>query len=168
MLTNFDIFATAGGPDQAVVEPLPVTANAQGQLVISFSNGAASYPLVSGIELDSGGSIVQAINCGTLAGGTITINPTTFTNQGTLYCQHGETMDVTGSLTVTGQGPGFNVAPGGTLNINGNITVNGSGILSVGQISISGNLEGDLENADDATEANVTMDGNGSSTNSWR
>jgi len=34
--------------------------------------------------VDSGGSIVQAVNCGELAGGTITINPAAFTNQGTI------------------------------------------------------------------------------------
>ena len=40
--------------------------------------------MVNGIEVLSGSTVVQAINCGQLAGGTITINPSTFTNQGTL------------------------------------------------------------------------------------
>ena len=37
VLTNFDIFAAAGGQDQAVVETLPVTANAQGQVTIGLT-----------------------------------------------------------------------------------------------------------------------------------
>ena len=83
--------------DQAVVEPLAATANAQGQLTISFAYGAAGTPLVNGIELDSGGSIVQAIDCGELAGGTITVSPATFTNQGSLQVASTETLAITSS-----------------------------------------------------------------------
>ncbi len=82
-----------------MVESLPVTANAQGQVMISFSYGAAGYPLVNGIELDSGGTIVQAINCGELAGGTITVNPGTFTNQGTLEGRRTARRSNIGGLT---------------------------------------------------------------------
>jgi hypothetical protein len=41
VLTNFDVFATAGGEFKAVVEQFPATANALGQIVISFSSTAS-------------------------------------------------------------------------------------------------------------------------------
>jgi hypothetical protein len=116
MLTNFDIFATAGGKDKAVVEPLSVTANSQGQLVVAFSSGAASVPLVNGIEVDSGGSLVQAVDCGELAGGTISISPGTFTNNGSLSVSNGE------SLTISGMTPNAGVIAAG---IGSKITVSG-------------------------------------------
>jgi large repetitive protein len=58
MLSNFDIFATAGGQNIAVVEPFTVTANSSGQIVIAFTNGAHDNPQVNGIEvLTNGGSM---------------------------------------------------------------------------------------------------------------
>jgi len=49
-LTNFDIYATAGGQNKAVVEQFTTTANSSGQIVITYTNvsgGAKS----SGIEI---------------------------------------------------------------------------------------------------------------------
>ena len=127
LLTNFDIFATAGAADQAVVQSLPVTTNAQGQLIINFSQGAAGEAMVNGIELDAGSSVVQAINCGELAGGTIAVDDlATFTDQGSLQVINGEVLS-TGSLSV-----------------------NGSEVLAVSATStliVSGNLLGDTQNA---------------------
>jgi RHS repeat-associated protein len=120
-LTNFDIFAAAG-QDKAVVESLPVTADSQGQLTIGFSQGSAGYPLVNGIEVDSGGSVVQAINCGELAGGTINVELGTFTDQGTLQVASGEVLS-TGSLTVNGSGL-LAVSPASTLKVSGNLLGN--------------------------------------------
>ena len=97
VLTNFDVFAAAGGENKAVVKSLTATANAQGDLVITFAYGAAGTPFVNGIDVDSGSTIVQAINCGELAGGTITVDPTTFTNQGTLKAQNGDTLSIGGA-----------------------------------------------------------------------
>jgi len=51
VLTNFDIFAAAGGSFRANVQSFTATANASGQIVIAFTNGAADMPLVSGIEI---------------------------------------------------------------------------------------------------------------------
>ena len=87
VLTNFDILPTAGGKDKAVVEAFTATADGNGQITVNFSRGRRTGPLVNGIEVLSGSTVVQAINCGLLAGGTITINPSTFTNQGTLAGQ---------------------------------------------------------------------------------
>ncbi len=50
VLTNFDVAATAGGKNKAVVESFTTTA-ANGQVVISFTNGAINQPEVNGIEV---------------------------------------------------------------------------------------------------------------------
>jgi fibronectin type 3 domain-containing protein len=51
VLTNFDIFATAGAAYTAVVENYTATANSSGQIVIVFSAGAKDQPMVEGIEV---------------------------------------------------------------------------------------------------------------------
>jgi hypothetical protein len=51
VLSNFDIFAAAGGTKKAVVREFTGVANANGQIVIGFSQGAADNPVVSGIEI---------------------------------------------------------------------------------------------------------------------
>jgi trimeric autotransporter adhesin len=50
VLSNFDIFATAGA-NKALVEQFTATANSSGQIVISFANGTADQPKSSGIEI---------------------------------------------------------------------------------------------------------------------
>ena len=44
VLTNFDQFAAAGGKDIAVVKTFTTTANSSGQIVVSFTSGAANQP----------------------------------------------------------------------------------------------------------------------------
>ena len=51
VLTNFDILAAAGGPDKALVETFPVKADANGNVTVSFTNGSANSPKLSGLEL---------------------------------------------------------------------------------------------------------------------
>jgi fibronectin type 3 domain-containing protein len=58
VLTNFDILATAGGPDIAVVEPFTVNANSSGQIIIAFTSGTADLPKINGIEILSSGSMM--------------------------------------------------------------------------------------------------------------
>ena len=50
VLTNFDIFATAGAQNKAVIEQFTVNANSSGQYVIQFTN-VKDNALVSGIEI---------------------------------------------------------------------------------------------------------------------
>ena len=50
VLTNFDIFAAAGGQDIAIVEQFAATANAQSQIVIQFTT-VADNAAVNGIEI---------------------------------------------------------------------------------------------------------------------
>ena len=51
VLTNFDIYATAGAKNTAVVEQYATTANSSGDIVIAFTNGTVDQPMVNGIEV---------------------------------------------------------------------------------------------------------------------
>ena len=50
VLTNFDVFATAGAKNKAVIEQFTVNANSSGQYVIQFTS-VVNQSLVSGIEV---------------------------------------------------------------------------------------------------------------------
>jgi hypothetical protein len=52
VLTNFDVYATAGAQFRAVQQSFTTTANSSGQLVIQFATGAVQSPMVSGIAID--------------------------------------------------------------------------------------------------------------------
>jgi hypothetical protein len=48
----------------------------------------------------SGGTVVEAINCGQLSGGTITIGPNSFSNEGTLQASDGGTLEIRSSVAI--------------------------------------------------------------------
>ena len=56
VLTNFDIYAAAGGQNVAVAEEFNTTASSGGTVVISFTQGIADNPEIAGIEILSPGS----------------------------------------------------------------------------------------------------------------
>ena len=96
VLTNFDIFATAGGKDKAIQETFTATANASGQIAVAFNYGAAGTPWSTASRCFPAARRCGQINCGEMAGGTITVNPGTFTNQGTLAGQQRRGSNVNG------------------------------------------------------------------------
>src|SRR5258708_900143 len=51
VLTNFDIYAAAGGQYKAVVVQFNVTADSNGKITLQFLPGAADEPKVNGIEV---------------------------------------------------------------------------------------------------------------------
>ncbi|MGO9775584.1 MAG: malectin domain-containing carbohydrate-binding protein [Terracidiphilus sp.] len=51
VLTNFDVYATAGGQFKAIEKSFSTTANSSGQIVIEFSPGAIQNPMVTAIAL---------------------------------------------------------------------------------------------------------------------
>ena len=59
VLTNFDIYAAAGGRMIAIDKPFPVTVT-NGQINIQFTAGAANWPLVSGIEILAGATAASS------------------------------------------------------------------------------------------------------------
>ena len=57
VLTNFDVFAAAGGKDIAIVKSFPATASSTGTITIQFTTGTADLPKVSGIEIATSGGV---------------------------------------------------------------------------------------------------------------
>ena len=55
VLSNFDIYATAGAIHKAVVQSFTATVNASGQVIIALTNGSANNALINGIEILAGG-----------------------------------------------------------------------------------------------------------------
>jgi hypothetical protein len=62
VLSNFDVYATAGGQDTAVVEQFTATADALGQITISFTQGSVDNPEVAGIEILGSGTLGQPLS----------------------------------------------------------------------------------------------------------
>jgi RHS repeat-associated protein len=119
VLRDFDICATAGGRDRAVVEAFTATADDNGQISVTFSSGSNGFPQVNGIEVLSGGAPVQQINCGLLAGGTLVIDPNAFVNQGTIEASGSDTLAISASASVNGTARL-------TTSLTGTITITGS------------------------------------------
>jgi hypothetical protein len=82
VLTNFDILATAGAQNKAVIETFNAIATSSGQIVIQFTNGAVDSPKVSGIEIQTVAEVV-AINSGGGAAGTYVAD--TYVSGGNAY-----------------------------------------------------------------------------------
>ena len=61
VLTNFDIYATAGAQYTAVVENFTATANSSGDIVIAFTNGTTNQPMFNGIEVLGSATSCSAI-----------------------------------------------------------------------------------------------------------
>ncbi len=130
VLTNFDIFATAGAKDKAVAETFAATANAQGQIVINFSSpNRFSWPAsVNGIELYSGTTQLLAIAAGRSNSNGFWLPPLGAANSTTttLY------LNDPGSLSTP---------KGGYIAINGSLlgnTQNASQYQMVGTLSVTG------------------------------
>ncbi len=56
VLSDFDIYASAGGPSRAVARTFTTTANSSGQVVIQFVAGSVQNPTVNGISVTGAGS----------------------------------------------------------------------------------------------------------------
>ncbi|HEX3642402.1 MAG TPA: malectin domain-containing carbohydrate-binding protein [Ktedonobacteraceae bacterium] len=78
VLSNFDILATAGGPDKAVAEQFSVTADEKGAITLQFTK-IRDNAQVNGIEVLGGNSPVMSTSKPTSAVGVPTSNQTTGT-----------------------------------------------------------------------------------------
>ena len=74
-LNNFDIYATAGS-DQALVEELPVNADAYGQLIVQLLRGGANSPSINGVEANLLHTALGAPSGLTATGGNNVVNLT--------------------------------------------------------------------------------------------
>jgi hypothetical protein len=73
VLTNFDIFAAAGGANRAISRTFNTTANANGQVVIQFISGTQN-PKINGITVAAGGPIPTPTPTSTAVPTTISVN----------------------------------------------------------------------------------------------
>ena len=165
VLPNFDIVAAAG-PDNALVESFPATANLNGQIVIAFTAGSADQPKLSGLELLPGntGPVAstpptiatqpanQTVTIGTTAQFTVTPGGTgTFTYQwsknGTAIPGANAATYITPGTSAADNNSTFSVAvsnsAGPTINSNpAGLTVNSSPAYTV----VPGYIVTDLNN----------------------
>jgi len=75
VLTNFDVFATAGAANTAVIEMFEANANGSGQITITFNLGAVNYPKIDGIEIIPVTTPTYQVAAGSSAGGGGSISP---------------------------------------------------------------------------------------------
>jgi hypothetical protein len=158
VLSKFDIYKTAGVKDKAVAKTFTATADSSGTITLAFNQDSGGPALVNAIQVLSGSTVVQAINAGEEAGGTLNVNPNSFTNQGTLSVSNGEvvnlnvnsfsnsgTVQVTrGTLNITGATSNsgtVSVAAGSAINITGDYTQTG-GTLGLDIAGTSSSLMG--------------------------
>ena len=143
VLTDFDIYAAAGGEYKAVAETFTATTDANGQIAVTFA-GSVGNPQINGVEVLSlpGGAPIEQIDCGLLSGGTIAINPDAFINQGTI-----------------------GASGNGTLAVIPSVSINGTSRLATsltGTMTVSGNLLGNVQNPVlFAPQGTVLFDGSG-------
>jgi O-glycosyl hydrolase len=91
VLSNFDIFAAAGGANQAVVQQFTATANASGAITVAFTNGSADQAKISALEVTTSG------------GGTAATAPTITTQPASASVTAGQTA--TFSVAASGTAP---------------------------------------------------------------
>ena len=71
VLTNFDVFAAAGGKNIAIVKSFTANASSTGTIAIQFTTGAADLPKISGIQITQGAPATDLqIDAGGVASGT--------------------------------------------------------------------------------------------------
>jgi len=151
VLTNFDIFAAAGGEYKAVVEAFTTMADGNGNIAVGFSPVTGSAQ-INGIEVLSGSTTVQAINCGLLSG-TISVQAGSFTNQGSLAVSNGEALSVSGlvgnigAVTVSGSGS--------SLTLNGTSYVNNQPLSAGAGTTLT--LDGGWRNTSTITASNAML-----------
>ena len=149
VLTNFDIFATAGAANKAIVEQYTATADATGQITIQFTS-VKDNAKVSGIEILPSSGITPTPT--PTPGSTPTPSPTptsgmacsvqyVVTNQWSGGFGASVTINNTGSTTINGWTLRWTFANGQTITQlwNGNYTQSG-GTVSVTNLSYNGTI----------------------------
>jgi uncharacterized repeat protein (TIGR02543 family) len=74
VLSNFDIYASAGGQNRAIARPFTTTANASGQVVIQFT-AVTENPKINGITVAGGIGDFQTLTVTKSGTGTVTSSP---------------------------------------------------------------------------------------------
>jgi len=86
VLTNFDIYATAGAQNRAVIKEIMTTANASGQLVVGFSN-VVDNASISAIEILQNGLFDPANVVATAGNAQVSLNWSPAAGAAQLQCE---------------------------------------------------------------------------------
>ena len=128
VLTNFDIFATAGGSYIATRQSLTAVADTNGDIAVGFEN-VSGYAQVNGIQVLSGTTPVLSINCGDTSGGTCFDDlqqQLDVREPGNARSANGDTLNVdglTGNLGIaTLEGTGSQLVLNGTYTVDQGLT----------------------------------------------
>jgi hypothetical protein len=148
-LTDFDIAATAGGLDKALVENFTAVADTDGTISVFFDSDFSLTQLpaqINGIELlDSGGNEVQGIDCGLVSSGAITIGGSWVNAAGATVSATRATLnlgDQYPSSTATWRNAGTISATNSTVNLGGSFALADLGTFnrSGGTVNLVGTL----------------------------
>jgi hypothetical protein len=134
VLSNFDIFAAAGGANRAIARSFNTTANSSGQVVIQFISGTQN-PKVNGITVASasGSSNTLTVSKTGSGSGTVTSNPAGINCGTTCSASYASGISVTltavaasGSAFVgwSGACSGMSASCTVTMNANQSVTAN--------------------------------------------
>ncbi len=131
VLTNFDIYAATGAEYKAILKTYTATANAAGQIVIAFTNGAANNAKVDAIQIQSlnttSPTIASLSPTSGLAGSAVTIAGTNFgATQGTSTVSFGTTTAAVTSWSATSISATVPALGAGAVNV----TVSVGGVTS--------------------------------------
>ncbi|NCY17792.1 MAG: hypothetical protein EBX39_13755, partial [Actinobacteria bacterium] len=96
--TGLDIYAEAGARYKALAKDYTVTADSAGKILASLTATRDNASL-SAIEVFSGSTRVASADCGGPTPGTITVEPATFVNQGSLRAAASSSLVVSGQWT---------------------------------------------------------------------
>ncbi|WP_158942838.1 malectin domain-containing carbohydrate-binding protein [Granulicella sp. S190] len=133
VLSNFDIFAAAGGEFMAVERAFTTTASSGGTIAIQFGSGAAGSPLVSGVEilppLSSGTTLNTGVYTVISKATSLSLDNNDSVISGTNVIQY------TGSVGNTGQQWQINKLPDGTydlVNLSGGLALDSNNVTTPG------------------------------------
>jgi hypothetical protein len=147
VLANFDVDSAAGGPDKAIVEAFLARADSQGRIVIQFTQGAANFAKISGIQVlraDGKGSLLfaEGESFQATAGHAATVQLAVIRSSIALAQGDFSANIFWGDGTSS---PGIvRVTPSGTLNIAGNHTYAQAGLYPA-QVSLHDLTDGIVE-----------------------
>jgi hypothetical protein len=141
-------FTPGGGTQTIGTTAGSATINIAGGTLQAGFGGGQTLQIASGITIQGHGTLNQSSsstinNAGTIkastAGQSFNINPTSFSNSGTLSLTAGTMTVSSTNWSNTGT---FNVGPATTLNINGNVLAGGLGNFNRtgGSVNVSGNI----------------------------
>ncbi len=113
VLSNFDIFATAGAMYKAVQKSFAATADASGRIVIAFTNGSANNPKIDGIAITTPPNALPTIT--TIADQSIDCNAST----GALCFTVGDAETPVANLTLAASSSAPAIVPPANIVLGG-------------------------------------------------